>query len=149
MARANVQVIDAEKVEMPWRARLAIVLAAAATFFAIGVGSAAAHHGWSGYDSNTLLTLSGTITEVDYRNPHVQIVLEVPSEPEEDGTIEDPPEYLLVVLAPPARSESRGMPRAMFQPGADATVEGYLHQTQDRELRAERITLGAISVELR
>ena len=149
MARARVRVLNAERATMPWRTRLAIVLAAAGAFFAIGVGSASAHHGWSGYDSNTLLILSGTITEVDYANPHVQIVLEIPSEPEEDGTIEDPPTYLLVVLAPPARSESRGMPREMFQPGAEALVEGYLHRTQDRELRAERITLGNISVELR
>ena len=136
-----------------WRARVALTLMAAATAFAVAVGAAsaapAAHHGWSGYDSGTLLALSGTITDVQYGNPHVMLTLEVPAEPEEDGTIEDPPEYLLVVLAPPARSESRGMPREMFQPGAEATVEGYLHQTQDRELRAERITLGTISVELR
>lgn len=149
MTRARAHAIQAEERQMPWGTRLALALVAAATFLAIGVGSAAAHHGWTGYDSNTLLILSGRITEVDYRNPHVQIVLEVPSEPEEDGTIEDPPEYLLVVLAPPSRSESRGMPREMFQPGAEATVEGYLHQAQDRELRAERITLGTISVELR
>jgi hypothetical protein len=149
MAQAKVRVLDAGRARMPWRTRLAIGLAAAATFLAIGVGSASAHHGWTGYDSNTLLILGGRITEVDYQNPHVQIVLEVPAEPEEDGTIEDGPEYLLVVLAPPSRSESRGMPRSMFQPEAEALVEGYLHRTQDRELRAERITIGGISVELR
>lgn len=130
----------------PW---LAIALAAAAMLLTAGAERVSAHHGWTGYDSNTLLTLSGSITEVDYRNPHVQIVLEVPSEPEEDGTIEDPPEYLLVVLAPPLRSEGRGMAREKFQVGAEATVEGYLHQTQDRELRAERITIGDTTVELR
>ncbi len=86
---------------------------------------------------------------MDYRNPHVQIVLEVPAEPEEDGAIEDPPEYLLVVMAPPSRSESRGLPREMVQVGADATTQGYLHTAQNRELRAERITIGDRSVELR
>lgn len=131
------------------RARLAIGFAAAATFFAVGVGSAWAHHGWSGYDSNTLLGLSGTITEVDYVNPHVQIVLEVPSEPEEDGTIEDPPTYLLVVMAPPARSEGRGLPREMVAPGATAIVEGYLQRVNTFELRAERISIGDRTVELR
>ena len=135
--------------KMTWRTRLAITLAAAATFFAVAAGAASAHHGWSGYDSNTLLILSGRITEVEYANPHVMIVLEVPSEPEEDGTIEDPPTYLLVVLAPPFRSEARGMPREMIQPGADASVEGYLHRTHTTELRAERIAIGDVSVELR
>ena len=131
------------------RARLAIGLAAAAAFFGIAVGSAWAHHGWSGYDSATLLALSGTITEVDYVNPHVQIVLEVPSEPEEDGTIEDPPTYLLVVMAPPARSEGRGLPREMVVPGAAANVEGYLQRENALELRAERIAIGDRAVELR
>ena len=96
-----------------------------------------------------MLILSGTISEVVYANPHVTIVREVPSEPEEDGSIEDPPAYLLVVLAPPFRSEARGMPREMIQPGAVASVEGYLHRTHTTELRAERIAIGDISVELR
>ncbi len=135
--------------KMTWRTRLAITLAAAATFFAVAAGAASAHHGWSGYDSNTLLILSGRITEVEYANPHVMIVLEVPAEPEEDGTIVDPPEYLLVVMAPPFRSESRGLPRELVQVGVDATAEGYLHTAQDRELRAERITIGDRAVELR
>ncbi len=145
MPHTIVRAIRAEN----WRMRLAVILAAAATFFAIGVGAASAHHGWSGYDSSTLLMLSGRITEVEYANPHVMVVLEVPSEPEEDGTIVDPPEYLLVVLAPPSRSEARGMPRWMIQPDAQASVEGYLHRTHTTELRAERITIGDVSVELR
>ena len=126
-----------------------MTLAGAGLCFVVAIGSASAHHGWTSYDSNTLLTLSGRIVEVDYRNPHVQIVLEVPAEPEEDGAIEDPPEYLLVVMAPPFRSESRGLPREMVQVGVDATAEGYLHTAQDRELRAERISIGDRSVELR
>jgi hypothetical protein len=126
-----------------------MLVAASGLYFAIGIGDAFAHHGWTSYDSDTLLSLTGTIVEVDYRNPHVQIVLEVPAEPEEDGTIEDPPHHLLIVMAPPARSESRGMPREMVAVGNEATAEGYLHRTQDLELRAERVTIGGITVELR
>ena len=55
-----------------------------------------------------------------------------------DGTnIPFPPEYLLVVMAPPSRSEGRGLPREMVQTGVEATAEGYLHAAQDRELRAD------------
>ncbi len=149
MPHFTVRAIHTENWQMTWRMRLAVTLAVVASFLVIGVGRASAHHGWSGYDNGTLLILSGRITEVEYANPHVMVVLEVPSEPEEDGTIEDPPEYLLVVLAPPFRSEARGMPRSMIQPGAEASVEGYLHRTQTTELRAERITIGDVSVELR
>ena len=149
MQRAKLGVLVASKPGIVWPARVAMTLAGAWLCLVVAIGSASAHHGWTSYDSDTLLTLTGRIVEVDYRNPHVQIVIEVPPEPEEDGTIEDPPEYLLVVMAPPSRSESRGLPREMVAVGADATAEGYLHTVQDMELRAERITIGDRTVELR
>ena len=52
-------------------------------------------------------------------------------------------------MAPPFRSESRGLPRDMLAPGVAATFEGYLHKTESMELRAERITIGDLTVELR
>jgi hypothetical protein len=149
MSRSKVRATGLEHPRMSWWTWLAILLAAAAIFFSIEVGSARTHPSWTEYTSTTLLTLSGVIQEVEYSNPHVMIMLEVPSEPEEDGTIEDPPTLLHVVLAPPSRSESRGMPREMVAVGAAATVEGYLHKTNGMELRAERITIGDITVELR
>lgn len=125
------------------------LLAAIVLALTVTVTPAQAHHGWSGYDSSTLLALSGTILEVQYGNPHVMVSLEVPSEPEEDGTIEDPPTVLMVVMAPPFRSESRGLPQAMLAPGTVVTYEGYLHRSETLELRAERITIGDLTVELR
>ena len=77
------------------------------------------------------------------------VTLVVPPEPEEDGTIVDEPELLTVVLAPPFRSEGRGLAREMLAPGVEATVEGYLHRTETLELRAERIRIGDLAVELR
>jgi hypothetical protein len=120
-------------------------------------GVAVAHHGWSGYDSSTLLTLSGTITDVQYENPHVMVTLAVPQAEEgehvegevhEEGEVEDPP-HVMVVMAPPFRSESRGLARDMLYPGAPATFEGYLHKTTAMELRAERIIINGMTVELR
>ena len=70
-------------------------------------------------------------------------------EPEEDGSIIDEPAQFTVVLAPPFRSESRGLARELLAPGVDATVEGYLHRTETLEPRAERIRIGELSVELR
>jgi hypothetical protein len=100
-------------------------------------GSALAHHGWSGYDSERPMNLTGVIRESGYENPHGYIVLE-------EGA-----RTWHVVLAPPSRMESRGLPRDALTEGAEATVEGYPHRTTPDELRAERITVGGRTVELR
>jgi hypothetical protein len=63
--------------------------------------------------------------------------------------LETPGKTWLVVLAPPSRMESRGLPHTMLQPGATATVEGYPHRTDAEEMRAERITMDGKTVELR
>ena len=54
-----------------------------------------------------------------------------------------------VVLAPPTRMENRGLPREMLKVGAMATVVGYPNRAEPDELRAERITIGAKTTELR
>jgi hypothetical protein len=140
-----------------WRAACVSLLLVAVLAVATVPVPALAHHGWSGYDSATLLTLSGTITDVQYENPHVMVTLEVAEEPEEEhaegeiheeAEVEDP-SHVTVVMAPPFRSESRGLARDMPYPGATATFEGYLHKTTAMELRAERIIIGDLTVELR
>ncbi|MGZ9057989.1 MAG: DUF6152 family protein, partial [Burkholderiaceae bacterium] len=47
---------------------------------AIGVLLAApvlAHHGWSSFDQDKPLYLSGTLTEVRWQNPHAEVKLRV------------------------------------------------------------------------
>lgn len=101
-----------------------------------GVARVAAHHGWTGYaDKETKLT--GTITTFTYENPHASLNLNV------DGR------NWLVVLAPPARMQSRGLQKDMLKVGGKATVAGYIHKTIATELRAERITIGDKTTELR
>jgi len=105
--------------------------------FAGGVVPAGAHHGWSGYDSTKELTLTGTITESGYEHPHGHIRLDVPGK------------VWLVVLAPPTRMESRGLPAAKLKVGNRATVVGYPNRSNPEEMRAERITIDGATVELR
>ena len=96
-----------------------------------------AHHGWSGYDGTKTLTLTGVIKQSGYEHPHGSIALEVPGK------------VWSVVLAPPSRMESRGLPKTMLKPGVTATVVGYPHRTESEEMRAERITIEGKTVELR
>jgi hypothetical protein len=99
--------------------------------------AALAHHGWSEYDSTRLLKLSGKVVDSGYEHPHGYIRLETP-----DKT-------WLCVLAPPSRMESRGLAKDALKPGASATVEGYANRAKPGEMRAERITTGGKTVELR
>jgi hypothetical protein len=98
---------------------------------------AAAHHGWSGYDSEKPLNLTGVIREAGYEHPHGYVKLEVPEK------------IWLVVLAPPSRMERRGLSQEMLKIGASATVEGYPHRSVLEEMRAERITIDGKTTELR
>ncbi len=54
-----------------------------------------------------------------------------------------------VVMTPPTRMENRGLPREMLKAGTTATVVGYPNKAEADELRAERITIGTKTTELR
>lgn len=97
----------------------------------------AAHHGWSEYDSTKALTLTGRIVESGYEHPHGHIRLAAPGK------------TWLVILAPPSRMENRGLPSSDLRKGSTVTVQGYPNREKPEEMRAERITAGGKTVELR
>ena len=96
-----------------------------------------AHHGWSEYDSTRTLKLTGKILESGYEHPHGFVKLETPGK------------NWMVVLAPPSRMEFRGLAKELLAPGATVSVEGYQNRSKPEEMRAERITAGGKTVELR
>ena len=98
---------------------------------------AAAHHGWSEYDSTRPLKLTGKIVEYGYEHPHGHVRLETPGK------------VWWCVLAPPSRMQNRGLEKEMLRPGATVTLEGYPNRDKPEEMRAERITVGGKTVELR
>jgi hypothetical protein len=95
------------------------------------------HHGWSNYDQKKVLNLTGEILESTYENPHGMLKLKT-----DDKT-------WTVVLAPPSRMQSRGLESSMMKKGKTATVVGYPHIKIKDEMRAERITIGDKTTELR
>ena len=73
------------------RHRTAVLSALGATLLA---SAAWAHHNMSAlFDFNDRVTLTGTLTEVDWRNPHIALQLEVKADDREPQTwaIEGPP----------------------------------------------------------
>jgi uncharacterized protein DUF6152 len=105
--------------------------------FALAALPASAHHGWSEYDSSRPLTVTGKILESGYEHPHGHVRLEAPGK------------TWHVVLAPPSRMEARGLPPADLKKGSSVTVVGYQNREKPQEMRAERITAGGKTVELR
>lgn len=99
--------------------------------------SALAHHGWSEYDASKTLKETGTIKESGYDHPHGFVKLEVAGK------------VWTVILAPPSRMEARGLPKDALKVGSKLTVEGYAHRKDAQEMRAERVTSGDKTVELR
>ena len=100
-------------------------------------GTAFAHHGWTGYDANKTLNLTGVITQAEYVNPHGMI------------RFQDNGKTWIAVLAPVSRMSSRGLTQEMLKVGATVTVVGYPHMEKTEEMRAERITVAGKTVELR
>jgi Family of unknown function (DUF6152) len=102
-------------------------------------GTAWAHHGWTGYEEKEQ-TVTGTIRESSYENPHGSVRLQAEGP---DG------KTWVVVLAPTGRMTDRGLTRDALKVGATATVVGYPHRTTRDEMRAERITIAGKTTELR
>ena len=112
-----------------------LILLAAGLIFS--TGTVLAHHGWSEYQADKPLDLSGTIEQAGYEQPHGFVRLKTA-----DKT-------WLVVLAPPSRMESRGLARDKLVPGQRVSVHGYPHRSKADELRAETITIEGKTTELR
>ena len=117
------------------RKKAAVIFIMAAALFAVSF--TVVHHGWSSYDQKKVLNLKGEILEYSYDNPHGMLKFRA-----DDKT-------WTVVLAPPSRMESRGLPESMLKEGVQATVVGYPHLKIKDEMRAERITIGENTTELR
>ncbi len=100
-------------------------------------GAALAHHGWGSYDSSTVLTLDGTVAEIDPNNPHGELKLK---------TVD---KTWTVTLSPPSRMASRGKPITDIKAGDKVVAVGYPSRTVPNEMRAERITHNGVTVELR
>ena len=96
-----------------------------------------AHHGWSEYEQDKLIKLSGKVTQSGYEHPHGFIKLSANGK------------QWIAVLAPPFRMENRGLLKTDLTDGTQVTVEGYVNRNKPDEMRAERITVANKTVELR
>lgn len=99
--------------------------------------AALSHHGWSGYDANKPIRVTGALSEVQWGNPHGAAAVRYKGK------------SWHVVLAPVSRMEARGLTREMLGPKQRVTLIGYPRSDGTAEMRIERVKVGAQTIELR
>lgn len=82
------------------------------------MGIALAHHGTAAFDTTKMVTVTGTVKEFDYVNPHVQIYFTVKNE---KGEMED---WQGELTAPPKLNRA-GWNKNTLKPGDSITVSGF------------------------
>jgi len=117
--------------------RISPTLAIAAALVALPAGAALAHHGWSSYAMDKPVHPTAEVLASSWGSPHGSIVIA------QNGQRWD------VVLAPIARMQSRGLARTDIAVGQTVTVHAYPRKDGTREMRAESITAGGKTVQLR
>src|SRR5207249_4026117 len=98
-----------------WRTSTGSVLAVVVALALFG-NVALAHHGRAGY-SNEISTVKGTVTEVQWKNPHVFIAFEVK---DDKGNVV----HWLAELSSPATMLAAGMSRTTLKSGDEIVIEG-------------------------
>ena len=94
-----------------------------------------AHHSFAAeYDSTALVTLTGTITKVEWTNPHAYVYLDVKGA---DGTVVN----WGIEGYPPNTLRRTGFTRNMMQEGAKVTITGWRARDNAARMAAREVTL--------
>ena len=113
------------------QAKLAVTIASLASVGLLWIGlpaSLSAHHAFAAeFDANSPIQMKGTVTKVEWVNPHVWIHIDVQAS---DGRVEQ----WAIEAGTPSVLFRRGFTRNALLPGTEIVVDGY--QAKDRSNRA-------------
>jgi hypothetical protein len=112
----------------PIRRNAAIIAAAIVVLVIVGAVPVFAHHAFaSEFDANKPVKFKGTVTKMEWINPHAWIHVSVKKP---DGTVEE----WMIEAGTPNTLLRRGFTKQSLLPGTEVVVDGY--QSKDGSLRA-------------
>ena len=96
-----------------------VALTTIAVIVGVATSSPRAHHSFAAeFDGNQPVTLKGTVTKMEWINPHSWIHLDVKNA---DGSVTK----WMIEGGTPNTLVRRGFTKASLQPGTEVTIEGY------------------------
>ncbi len=94
-----------------------------------------AHHAFAAeFDANTPLSLEGTVTKMEWINPHAWIHIDVTTD---DGTVEQ----WMIEGGTPNTLFRRGFTKNSLMPGTDIVVDGYRAKDGSNKANGRNLTL--------
>jgi hypothetical protein len=97
----------------------------------------AAHHSFSAeYDSKKVTTITGTVTKVEWMNPHVYFFIDVEGA---DGKVAN----WACEMGPPNGLQRSGWTRNTMKIGDEVTVNGTLAKDGSNQVNARTVTMAA------
>jgi DNA/RNA endonuclease YhcR with UshA esterase domain len=91
-----------------------------------------AHHGAASYDITKMTTLKGTVTSIQWMNPHAEINIEV------DDSTGKAQKYIVESVSPLGLSRN-GWTKNLLKPGDQITVTGNLSKNGTHIIRLKKI----------
>jgi Family of unknown function (DUF6152) len=120
---------------MSVRKRFAVALTLAGVGLGLGSGALLAHHAFSAeFDARKPLKLEGTVTKIEWINPHTWFHIDVKKP---DGTVEK----WMIEAGNPHNLFRRGFSKDIVTPGMVIVVDGYQSKDGSRRANGRDLTL--------